>query len=144
MTRLALLPILLAAAACSSTEEEAPASRAGMYLHTDIFEDVPAPKNAIYVGQDGHSFSYRTKTFRTGKFVYNWAGAQMEAVGFYRETMTTPPYSWTLTGEKALPQGSTELVFLKGEDRCTVGIDHVPQLNRNNNIRIVVRVNYHG
>jgi hypothetical protein len=137
--RLAALAVLALSMACESTS-----NGQGYYLHTDIFEDIPAPRGVAYKHAKHESFAYRSRTFRCGKFLFEWKGPQTECVRFYRETMTAPPYSWTLTEENTPGTGSTQLVFVKGYDRCSVEIDHVPQNQALDNNSIVVRVNYRG
>jgi hypothetical protein len=138
--RSALLAAALAAllaAACRAPHGPPPP------LSTDIFEDVVAPRAATYL--ENKSFSYRTPTFRCGRFSYDWLGAEADAVRFYMETMAAPPYSWAFTGEDRFQEGSTRLFFSKGDDRCVVDIDRVPKpgIERRNNLSLVVRVNYH-
>jgi hypothetical protein len=113
-------------------------------LSTTIFEDVLAPRGATYLHAEGESFSYRRPTFRCGRFSFDWQGAETDAVRFYKERMTAPPYSWTFAGEEGADSGSSRLLFVKGDDRCMVDIDRIPKpgINKQNNLSIVVRVNY--
>ena len=115
-------------------------------LSADMFEDIPAPESAVYVTRNNQSFSYRSSTFRCGKFVYEYQGSAEDVTRFYSETMANPPYSWTLASTESPGSGSTTLVFTKNDDRCTVDIDRVrrPNIDRKNNIAIRVRVNYRG
>ena len=133
-----LLPVLLAVAACQSTTP--PASR----FSTTIFEDVLAPRGATYLLKDGESFAYRRPTFRCGRFSFDWQGAETDAIRFYKERMTAAPYSWSFTGEDGAQSGSTRLHFVKGDDKCMVDIDHIPKpgIDKQDNLSIVVRVNY--
>jgi len=134
----ALSALLLLVAACQS--RPAPAAP----LSTRIFEDVPAPRGVTYLEANFESFSYQTPTFRCGRFLFDWQGAETDAVRFYRDTMASPPYNWTFAGEDRVEEGSTRLTFVKGEDRCTVDIDRVPKpgAEKRNNLNIAVRVNY--
>jgi hypothetical protein len=113
-------------------------------LATDIFEDVPAPRGAAYLDRRLESFSYRAATFRCGLFAYDWHGSESDVIRFYKETMTTPPYSWTFSGQEGAEEGSTRLLFVKGDDRCTVDVDRVPRPGIENRdvLSLVVRVNY--
>ena len=142
--RLLAFALLVAAAACGSTDtaETPAASSRPTYLSTDIFEDVPAPRDAVYMHNKHESFSYRTATFRSGKFLYAWKGTQPDAVAFFKQTMSAPPYRWTLTGDSTPVTGSTKLTFVKGADTCTVDIDNVPRVQQRANVTIIVRVNY--
>jgi len=132
------LAVAVLLAACTP-----PTQRSGR-LSPDIFEDIPAPKSARYIYRQHESFSYRSKTFRCGKFLYEYQGDVDDAVRFFKDTMGNPPYSWTLADEVAPGSGSTTLVFTKNTDRCTVDIDRVPrpELKRQKNVEIKVRVNY--
>jgi hypothetical protein len=127
--------VLLLTAACATTS--------GGYLGSDVFEDIPAPKRAIYITRDNESFSYRSRTFRCGRFVYEFQGDQQEVARFYRETMAAPPYSWTFESEDGTGAGSTRLLFRKQDDECRVDVNHVPKLGveRPDNISIIVRLN---
>ncbi|MGH7162327.1 MAG: hypothetical protein ACREID_02500 [Planctomycetota bacterium] len=125
-------------AACVSTSS----SRSGK-LSTDIFEDIPAPREASYRDAEGESFSYRCKSWRCGRFVYDLRGKEADATRFYRETMASPPYSWTLMEQQGEEAGSSRLVFAKNDDRCTVDIDrYVVGPQGNDSVVIRVRVNY--
>ena len=136
--RLLRLAALLACAACSTT-----GGGSGRVLNTDIFEDLPAPKTASYRYQNGESFAYRAKTFRCGRFLYRFAGPVDEATGFFRDTMTAPPYNWTLADEQTPAEGSTILVFTKADDRCTVDIDRLSGPEESPpDVTILVRLNY--
>jgi hypothetical protein len=132
------LAALLPLAACQSTQ--APPAP----LSTSIFEDIIAPRGAAYLQADGKSFSYRRPTFRCGRFSFDWQGAEADAVRFYKERMVAPPYSWAFAGDEGAQSGSTRLFFVKGDDRCTVDIDRIPKpgMDMENNLSIVVRVNY--
>jgi hypothetical protein len=126
-------------AACASTT-----TQPGGSFSADIFEDIPAPKTAVYHETGAQSFSYATQTHRCGRFQYDYLGSQSEAVAFFKDTMTAPPYSWTLVSEETPAEGSALLVFTKGGDRCTVDIDrHEPRHGSDaENVRILVRVNF--
>jgi hypothetical protein len=138
---MAAVGIALMLAACAT-----PPRDDGGRLSADMFEDIPAPESAVYVTRDNRSFSYRSSTFRCGKFVYEYQGSADDVTRFYAETMANPPYSWTLSATESPGSGSTTLVFTKNDDRCTVDIDRVPRPNidKKNNIEIRVRVNYRG
>jgi len=133
------LALLLAALLFPACRTPPPA-----YLSTDIFEDIPAPKGAEYLHEKRQSFSYRSRTFRCGRFLYTYLGSHEEVVSFYRETMTAPPYNWTLTDEDSRAAGSSRLTFEKHEDVCQVDLDRVPKPapGGQNNVSIRVRVNY--
>lgn len=133
--RCALFAVVLLAA-CESTPPAATT-----YLSHDVFEDVPAPKDAHYRETKGESFSYRSQTFRCGKFIYDFVGSDASVVQFYKETMGAPPYSWTLTREERTAEGSTALQFVKNQDTCTVDVDRVPRSTQKLHVRIQVRVN---
>jgi hypothetical protein len=133
MMLLASLPLL---AACQTPRTTASA------LSTDIFEDVPAPRGAVYVDGQHESFSYRARTFRCGLFRYEWSASEADLVRFYKETMVAPPYSWAFAGEEAQSEGSTRLSFTKGDDRCTVDVDRVSRPGPTDRYDLVVRVNY--
>ena len=132
MSRLALVAAFLAA--CASTPVK-PVSRR---LSDKIFDDVPAPEKAVYRSDSGESFSFTTKGFRCGRFVFDYSGSQEDAVRFFKTWMQKPPYSWSLTDEKREMEGSTELSFLKSADECTIDIDRKAQ-----SVVIAVRINYH-
>lgn len=138
MTRFAIGAALLALAAC----ETAPVRRGP--LGNDIFEDVPAPKTAVYRHAKNESFAYNARTFRCGRFVFEYQGKAADAAAFFRRTMVQPPYSWTLTAEDSAGAGSYNLVFEKNDDRCTVDVDRVPKadIGKTRNVNILVRVNY--
>ena len=124
-----LLPLLYVA--CQSKNEG--------YLNSDIFEDVPAPRGAVYLEDESESFSYRSRTFRSARYVYRYEGTPAEVITFYKETMTAPPYSWTFDREEGLREGSTRIHFSKTDDKCEVDVD---QIARRDNLNIVVRVNH--
>jgi hypothetical protein len=134
----AALPLLLCLAACRNPPPS--------HLSTDVFEDIPAPRGARYIYKKNESFSYRSPSFRCGRFLYDLHGSDAPVVRFYRDTMTAPPYNWTLTGEDRRDAGSTRLVFVKEDDRCEVDVDFVPKtpLDRPENVTVQVRVNYNG
>jgi len=138
LSRLGLVAALALAVACKSHPPKASP------LSTQPFEDVIAPRGATYVTANGRSFAYRKPTFRCGRFVWDWQGAEAEAVRFYKDRMTAPPYSWTFAGEEGAESGSTRLFFVKGPDRCIVDIDHIPRpgIGMETNLSIAVRVNY--
>ena len=60
MRALLVVSFALLAVACQSNGQRS-------YLETDIFEDVPAPKGAVYLEDKGESFSYRSRTFRSAR-----------------------------------------------------------------------------
>ncbi|MHC4134504.1 MAG: hypothetical protein ACYS0K_05930 [Planctomycetota bacterium] len=130
---------LLAAVLLAACETTAPPP--ATYLNTDVFEDIPAHKDARYRDGKGESFSYRSQTFRCGKFIYDYIGSDATVVQFYKETMGAPPYSWTLTHEDRTTTGSTTLQFVKNQDTCTVDVDRVPRSTQRLHVRIQVRVN---
>jgi len=138
LARPALFLLLALAAACKSPPPKASP------LSTTIFEDVLAPRGATYLHANGESFAYRRPTFRCGRFAFDWQGPESDAIRFYKERMTAPPYSWTFTGDEGAKSGSTRLFFLKGDDRCVVDIDHIPKpgIGMQDNLSVVVRVNY--
>ena len=91
--RIPLLALLSLGAACQSSPP--PSTR----LSSKIFEDVITPRGATYLVADGRSFSYEQPTFRCGRFAFDWQGPEADAIRFYKERMTAPPYSWAFTGE---------------------------------------------
>ncbi|MHC4819000.1 MAG: hypothetical protein ACYTF8_13190 [Planctomycetota bacterium] len=131
--------VLFATALLAACETTAPPPT--RYLTSDIFEDIPAPKDARYRDFQGESFSYRSQTFRCAKFIYDFVGPDATVVHFYKETMSAPPYSWTLTNEDRTNEGSTTLQFVKNQDTCTVDVDRVPRATQKKHVRIQVRVN---
>jgi len=140
MKILPLALVVLCLAACD-TPTKAPD---GEYLRTDIFEDIPAPRSAMYVHDHQESFAYSSDSYRCGKFIFRYEGSQADAVRFFKETMTSPPYNWKLTKEEQVARGSTVLAFLKNDDHCTVNLDRVPRPKQAqpHNVDITVRVNY--
>jgi hypothetical protein len=137
LARIPLLALLSLAAACQSSQP--PPTR----LSNKIFEDVITPRGATYIDTADRSFSYEQPTFRCGRFAFDWQGPEADAVRFYKERMTAPPYSWSFTGEDGADSGSTRLHFVKGDDRCTVDVDRIPKpgIEKKNNLSIVIRVN---
>lgn len=136
--RISLAALLAVAASCKSPPPKASP------LSATIFEDVLAPRGATYLQANGESFAYRRPTFRCGRFSFDWQGPEADAIRFYKERMTAPPYSWTFAGDEGAQSGSTRLFFVKGDDRCVVDIDRIPKpgIEKRNNLSIVVRVNY--
>lgn len=137
LARALSVALLLGAVSCKSAAPPATP------LSTTIFEDVVAPRGATYLHANGKSFAYRRPTFRCGRFVFDWQGAEADAVRLYKERMVAPPYSWTFAGDEG-QSGSVRLFFVKGDDRCIVDIDRIPKpgIGMENNLSIVVRVNY--
>lgn len=131
--------LLFATALLAACETTAPPPT--RYLTSDVFEDIPAPKDARYRDVQGESFSYRSQTFRCAKFIYDYVGPDATVVQFYKETMGAPPYSWTLTNEDRTNEGATTLLFVKNQDTCTVDVDRVPRSTQKKHVRIQVRVN---
>lgn len=120
---------------------EAPQQR-GRNLSADIFEDLPAPREAVYRHNRAESFSWRGASFRCGRFQYDYSGAHADAVRFYQDTMTRPPYSWELVSEQKEREGSAKLQFRKGDDVCTVDVDFVERhVSLGDTVTILVRVN---
>lgn len=137
----AIASLLLAAALLGGCQSSTASS--SRRLSTEIFEDLPAPRTAVYRKTGGESFSFLCRSFRCGRFVYDYPGSHEEAVSFFAETLTQPPYSWTLADSKADQVGSARMVFTKGEDRCTVEVDRVQKVGPNRaNVVIRVRLNY--
>ena len=134
MTRWTCTFAALALAACASTPAE-PQSRR---LDKKIFDDVPAPEKALYRSESGESFSFTTKGFRCGRFLFDYSGSEEEAVRFFKTWMQKPPYSWSLTDENRDVEGSTELSFVKSADECTIDVDRKAEF-----VEIAVRINYH-
>jgi len=131
--------VLLATVLLAACEMTAPPPT--RYLTSDVFEDIPAPKDARYRDVKGESFSYRSQTFRCAKFIYDFVGPDATVVHFYKQTMGAPPYSWTLTNEDRTNEGATTLQFVKNQDTCTVDVDRVPRATQKKHVRIQVRVN---
>jgi len=99
--------------ACASQPE--PTSRR---LSGDTFDDVPAPESAVFRTAAGESFAFQSSGFRCGRFVFDYPGADTEAILFFKETMQRPPFSWKLTNEQREVEGSTRLTLVKGGDTC--------------------------
>lgn len=139
MIRVPLLALLSLFFVCACQSPAPPPTR----LSSKIFEDVITPRNATYLEAGGQSFSYERPTFRCGRFAFDWQGPESDAIRFYKERMTAPPYSWRFTGEDGAESGSTRLHFVKGDDRCMVDIDRIPKpgIEKRNNLSIVIRVN---
>lgn len=139
-TAITVALVFLVVGACQQTQQ-GPASK---YVRTEIFEDVPAPKGAVYREQEGQSFSYSSDHFRCGKFVYDYSATAEDAVAFFKETMTQPPYSWVLKDESWRPaEGIAALTLVKNEDRCTVDVKRTtPPGAEEPQVSLVVRVNY--
>ncbi len=109
----------------------------------EIFEDIPAPKNARVQTDEAASFSYLSESFRCAKYVYRYEGESAEAVAFFESTMTRSPYSWTLEELAELPAGHDRLTFRKGEERCVVDIQTKEARARSaDSITITIRLNY--
>ena len=138
--RSVLLAVLALGGACSSSPY-----RDGPFTD-DIFEDIPAPRAAVYRHANAESFSYTSGslTFRCGRFEYTYKGSQPELVEFFTQTMTAPPYSWALEKEESLVEGSTLLVFTKSDDRCTVDVERraIRHRSGSDDLVILVRVNF--
>ena len=117
-----LAVFLLSPAACESAR--APDSPGT--LTTAIFEDVPAPRDARYRAGGGESFSYQSETFRCGRFQFEYPGLPEAAADFFRQTMTRPPYNWTLGPETPDGAGGTMLELTKLDDRCVIEIKLLP------------------
>jgi len=122
--------------ACATPDKET------SYLHHEPFTDIPAPRGSTYIDQHNQSYAYQTSTWRCGRFLYEWRGSDTEVAKFYKDTMTAPPYSWTLTDTSTPAEGSTALHFVKGDDTCRVDIDRIPKPLKDDNISIAIRVNY--
>ncbi len=133
MRGLAAVALLATLAACKAPAPKPVSTR----VQTEIFDDVPAPKTAIFRARDAESFSFRTSGFRCGRFVYDYDDSEEDAVRFYKATMTRPPYSWKLTKEERDVEGSARLTFVKNDDRCTVNVARI----RGSTV-LTVRVNY--
>lgn len=121
---------------------EAPGASTGL-LQADQFEDIPVPRAARCRTHHAESFSYRTDTFRCGKFVYDYQGTVAEVVRYFRDTMARAPFSWELKDASGTAEGSTTLVFTKNDERCTVDIDRIPRPEtKEQDVLILVRLNY--
>ncbi len=134
--RLALLALLASLAACATTGSR------GRNLDSDIFEDIPAPREATYRHERAESFSWSGASFRCGRFQFDYAGRHEDAVRFFNETMTRPPYSWDLVKTTQERAGSARLEFRKGDDHCVVDLDFVQRhASIGDSVNILVRVN---
>ena len=133
MRTFAVVALLATFPACKAPVPEPVSTR----IQTEIFDDVPAPKTAIYRDRGAESFSFRTTGFRCGRFVYDYDDSEESAVRFFKATMTRPPYSWKLTNEERDEEGAARLTFVKNDDRCTVNV-----LRIRGSIVLTVRVNY--
>lgn len=117
------LPLLaLVFAACVGGPPPSPSR----HLTSEPFEDLPAPRAAIYRDADSQSFAMRSQSFRCGRFLYDYPGPDADAVRFFKETMTQVPFGWTFEGEERAGEGSTRLKFTKRGDRCSIDVDRVP------------------
>jgi len=135
----ALAALLLSMPLACVTTQSSPSAQ----LSTEIFEDIPAPKDAVFRDRDSQSFSFRSKAFRCARFVYDAWSSHADTVRFFRENMIQPPYSWTLVRESPEREGSTRLVFAKGEDECVVDVDRLlHKTAQGSGVVIRVFVNY--
>ena len=132
---LACVALITLITACATQPPE-PTSRR---LTGDTFDDVPAPESAVFRSGAGESFAFQSSGFRCGRFVFDYPGADTEAIRFFKETMQHPPYSWKLTNEQREVEGSTRLTLVKGGDTCTVNVDRVPARE---SVVLTLRVNY--
>jgi hypothetical protein len=84
-------------------------------------EDIPVPRDMLYVTRANQSFSYLQGGVRVGRFHY-WGNVPTEeVVVFYRDRMPQRPFGWTLVGEQS--QGATtKLSFRKDADRLEVSV----------------------
>ncbi len=134
----AALPVAFLAAC-----ETPPADPGSRYITNESFEDIPAPKDARYQTANDESYAYRGKGFRYGEFVYLYDAALEDAVRFYKEVPTRPPYSWVLGGvsyRESLTEATIEMT--KNEDRCSILIRRISADRAENpRLRIVVRLN---
>ena len=133
MRDFAAVALLATLAACKAPTSDPVSTR----VQTEIFDDVPAPKTAVYRDRGAESFSFRTNAFRCGRFVYDYDESEENAVRFFKATMTRPPFSWKLTKEEREVEGSARLTFVKNDDRCTVNVQRI----RGSTV-LTVRVNY--
>lgn len=108
--------LILCLAAC-----QGPGPRSGT-LRTDQFDDIPVPGNATYRSERAESYSYRTETFRCGRFVYDYPRSAEQARDYFSSAMVRPPYSWALAAENTAENGAFRLVFTKNDERCTVDL----------------------
>ena len=134
----AALPVAILAAC-----ETPPADSGSRYITNESFEDIPAPKDARYQTANDESFAYRGKGFRYGEFVYEYDAGLEDAVRFYKEVPTKPPYSWKLGNvgfRDSLKEATVEMT--KNEDHCIVRIRRIsPENAETTRLRIVVRLN---
>jgi hypothetical protein len=129
--------VLLVFGACQTAPEPQ------RVLSADIFEDIPAPRTARVQTDKALSFSYRSESFRCAKYVYRYNGDVPEAVEFFEDVMTSPPYSWDLREQEDLPAGSARLSFRKGDEYCTVDIrSYASSATGGDPIKITICVNY--
>ncbi len=134
--RAIVLAAVAALAACASLDSR------GRKLDSDIFEDVPAPREAVYRHHRAESFSWSGSSFRCGRFQFDYPGRHEDAVRFFNETMTRPPYSWDLVKSTQEREGSARLEFRKGDDLCVVDVDYVHRHESiGASVNILVRVN---
>ena len=135
---LAALPVALLAAC-----ETPPVDSGSRFITNESFEDIPAPKDARYQTANDESYAYRGKGFRYGEFVYEYDAPLEDAVRFYKEVPTRPPYSWNLGGvsyRDSLTEATIEMT--KNEDRCSVLIRRIsPERAETTRLRILVRLN---
>ena len=122
---------------------QAPSDPTGRILAEDIFEDIPAPRSARVETDSARSFSYSSESFRCAKYVYRYVGEVDEAVTFFTNTMTKPPYSWELAGQDELPLGHARMTFTKGEEYCVVDMRTTTERAADDDlVTITIRVNY--
>jgi len=123
--------------------ETPPADSGSVYITNESFEDLPAPKDALYQTAKDESYAYRGKGFRWGQFVYLYDAELEQAVGFYKEVPTQPPYSWTLGGVSYQDSLKTAIIQMsKNEDRCRIEIRRItPENAEATRLKIVVRLN---
>ena len=134
--RFALVSVALVTLMSACVSQPEPISRR---LTDDTFDDVPAPESAVFRTEAGESFAFQSSGFRCGRFVFDYPGADTEAVIFFKETMQRPPFSWKLTNEQREVEGSMRLTLVKGGDTCTINVDRVPARET---VVLTLRVNY--
>ena len=137
---------LMAAALCVAQFaacETPPADSGSVYITNESFEDLPAPKDALYQTAKDESYAYRGKGFRWGQFVYLYDAELEQAVDFYKTVPTQPPYSWALGGVSYRDSLKTAILEMnKNEDRCRIEIRRIsPDKAETTRLRIVVRLN---
>ena len=129
-------------AVCAACQSGGGVSR---ILTTDVFDDIPAPRTARVKTDEARSFSHEQTSgaHRCAQYVYQYVGESEEAVAFFEQTMSRPPYSWELVKIAELTAGHDQLTYRKGDETCVVDIRTTESKDdEGDDITITIRVNY--